>query len=60
MGLTAHKAYNTTWYCTFSKNRLRPLMREKQESTEDEAAPITYYSLCVTTGFPNSLYECDM
>ena len=31
MGLTAHKAYNSAWYCTSSENPLRPIMREKQE-----------------------------
>ena len=26
--ISAHKAYNTEWYCTSSKNPLRPLMRK--------------------------------
>ena len=26
MGLSAHKAYNSAWCCTSSKNPLRPLM----------------------------------
>ena len=27
MALSAHKAYNSSWCCTSSKNPLRPLMR---------------------------------
>ena len=26
MGLSAHKAYNSAWCCTSTKNPLRPLM----------------------------------
>lgn len=30
MGLSAHKAYNSAFHCTFSKNPLRPLMHRYQ------------------------------
>ena len=32
MGLSAHKAYNSAWFCTSSKNPLRPLMFRDPES----------------------------
>ena len=34
MGLSAHKAYNSAWCCTSSKNPLRPLMFMLKMSTK--------------------------
>ena len=56
MGLSAHKAYNSAWCCTSSKNPLRPLMQyilyDCSDTPSYQRKPGLFYKLgSIAVGF---------